>query len=115
MITKAVDPIRSDFEEMNTIRGFNLKRKDKALDLAFKMAAMDVLWDTKLYRSKFCEFDLYYLGEDLFDIPKGTPNFYIISKIWKYYYHYKKSLQNLVGMNLYFEIQIIILWNILNL
>ena len=48
-----------------------MRRSEQANDLAFKMAAMDVLWDSKMYRSSFCEFDLYYLGCDMLDIPKG--------------------------------------------
>jgi hypothetical protein len=60
-----------NFNQFNRIDKINLTNKEEIDSLVFKMAAWDVINNTKAYRSNYCSHDLYYSGYDWKDIPEG--------------------------------------------
>jgi hypothetical protein len=64
--------IPKSFERFNKIDKINLAKKDEIDSLVFKMAAFDVINNTKAYRSDHCSHDLYYTGYNWDDIPEGS-------------------------------------------
>ena len=65
------NPIPKRFELFNKIEKINLGNKEEINSLVFKMAAWDIINNTKAYRSNYCSYDLYYSGYDRKDIPEG--------------------------------------------
>lgn len=63
--------IPKSFHRFNKIDKVNFKNEKEVDSLVFKMAAWDVLEDTKAYRSEHCAHDLYFTGYNWADISEG--------------------------------------------
>ena len=59
------------FFEFNQIDKINLSNQKEIDSLIFKMAAFEIINETKAYRSIHCAHDLYFTGYNMSEIPEG--------------------------------------------